>query len=435
MDLTIIESIQSVRTPFFDAVFGFLTDLGEIKGLIILFALLYWLYDKRFAVNFAFSYLVVAVFNSLALKSIFRRPRPLAVSSKYPPYAGYPSSYSFPSGHSAAASTMATYSIAESKKKKWHFVIILCSMVMFCLVIMFSRMYLGVHYLTDVIVGALVGFAISFVLYKFVNIKVGKVFAWLLCILPVYILILLLTTIPSSISAGVSGGMVEMITCMGSVVVSLILGINIEHKFIKYDPQAYKNKWIKLAVGLPILIGYLFFVTYVGGSHLFVAVQYFGYGLIVTCLVPWILSKLKGKNKMISKSEKDTFDLGKSLAKKVKGGEVILLNGDLGCGKTVFAKGFAQGIGIKEPVTSPTFTIVNKYVGKIVMYHFDMYRLEDEEEALAAGLDELIDEKGAVKLIEWSEKVPGLLPQDCIVINMSKIDDQTRSIDIKGINV
>ena len=118
----------------------------------------------------------------------------------------------------------------------------------------------------------------------------------------------------------------------------------------------------------------------------------------------------------------------------MKGGEVILLNGDLGCGKTVFAKGFAEGIGVKEPVTSPTFTIVNKYSGKFTMYHFDMYRLEDEEEAMATGLDELIDEKGAVKLIEWSEKVPNLLPKDCIVVDIKKIDDNTREIEIKGLN-
>ncbi len=136
---------------------------------------------------------------------------------------------------------------------------------------------------------------------------------------------------------------------------------------------------------------------------------------------------------MISKNEKDTFDLGKKIAKKVKGGEVILLNGDLGSGKTVFAKGFAEGLNIKEPVTSPTFTIVNKYIGKKTMYHFDMYRLEDEEEALAAGLDELIDEEDAVKLIEWSEKVLGLLPNKCITIDIEKIDDNTREITIKGL--
>ena len=137
---------------------------------------------------------------------------------------------------------------------------------------------------------------------------------------------------------------------------------------------------------------------------------------------------------MISKSENDTLKLGKKVSKQMKGGEVILLNGDLGCGKTVFAKGFAEGIGVKEPVTSPTFTIVNKYSGKFTMYHFDMYRLEDEEEAMAAGLDELIDEKGAVKLIEWSEKVPNILPKDCIVVDIKKIDDNTREIQIKGLN-
>lgn len=429
MDLKIIEGVQGLRTPFWDGFFSFVTDLGAMSGFIIVFALLYWLYDKKFSLNFAISYCATAVVNSVVLKNIFKRPRPLAVSSKYFPYAGYPASYSFPSGHSASIGAMSGYLLYDINKKrkvsKDNKLLIIAIVVacFLCLQTMFSRMYLGVHYLTDVLTGVIIGYLVSYIFYRYVRINSDKFYMWLLVLFPIY-LVLLIVTNSTKISQ------------MGSLFVSIIVGLNIERFWIKYDCKEYKNFWHKLFIGVPILAGSFALVIFTSSVSKYIdAIEYWGFGIIVTCVVPFILSKLKGKNKMISKSENDTFNLGKRVSKMMKGGEVILLNGDLGCGKTVFAKGFAEGIGIKEPVTSPTFTIVNKYFGKFTMYHFDMYRLEDEEEAMAAGLDELIDEEGAVKLIEWSEKVTNLLPKNCIVVDIKKIDDTSREIEIKGIDL
>lgn len=428
MDLEIIEGLQALRTPFWDSFFSFVTDFGAMLGFVVAFALLYWLYDKKYGLNFAVTYCAVSVVNSVVFKNIFRRPRPLKVSNKYPPYSGYPTSYSFPSGHSASVATIAGYNIYEadkyrkSSKDNRLFIAALVVGIFLCVQTMFSRMYLGVHYLTDVLVGAALGFGISYVFFRFVNIKSMKFYRWLLLAEPVY-LVLLIVLSSSKISV------------MGSLFMSIVAGVNIEDRFIQYDYKKYKNVWIKLLIGVPIIALDFVLVLCTGSVNKYIlALKYWSMGLVITCLVPYILSKLKGRNKMISKSENDTLKLGKKVSKQMKGGEVILLNGDLGCGKTVFAKGFAEGTGVKEPVTSPTFTIVNKYSGKFTMYHFDMYRLEDEEEAMAAGLDELIDEKGAVKLIEWSEKVPNLLPKDCIVVDIKKIDDNTREIQIKGLN-
>ena len=424
MDLGIIEAIQSVRTGFFDVVFNIITAMGDINFFIVVFSFLYWVYNKLFAVNFAINYSLVAVFNSLVLKNIFRRPRPLYASKKYLPYKGYPTSYSFPSGHSAGISAVTSYNVYEAKKDKKAFKILLPISIVICLLIGFSRMYLGVHYLTDVIVGFACGWGISYVIFRFLRLKNERICKWFAIATPVFIPVLIF----------VDSSTVSMI---GSFAVAIIVGIYLENRFVKYDINKYNNKWIKLLIGYGILA-----VTFTGFyfipniSKYVLAAKYLAIGFEVTLLVPFILSKLKGKDMTISKSVEDTEKLAKLIASKMKGGEVILLNGDLGCGKTAFARGFINSFGVKEAITSPTFTIVNKYTSsKGNIYHFDMYRLEDEEEALAAGLDELIDEAGAIKLIEWPEKTAGILPNDVIEINITKIDDNSRSFDIKGIDL
>ena len=131
----------------------------------------------------------------------------------------------------------------------------------------------------------------------------------------------------------------------------------------------------------------------------------------------------------ISKSEKETQNIAYNLAKNFSGGEVLLLNGDLGAGKTAFSKGIAKAMGVEDIVTSPTFTILNEHYGnKLNFYHFDFYRLEDESELKELGFDELIGNKNGICAIEWYEKVPSILPRNAIKIDIKKIDDNTRKI-------
>ena len=132
----------------------------------------------------------------------------------------------------------------------------------------------------------------------------------------------------------------------------------------------------------------------------------------------------------LSKSEQDTIEFASKLCLDFKGGEVILLNGDLGAGKTVFAKGLASGLGNQSVITSPTFTIMNMYKGRLNFYHFDMYRIEDESELVELGFGEYIGANDAVCAIEWSSRVPSLLPSNCITVEITKIDDETRLIKV-----
>ena len=135
----------------------------------------------------------------------------------------------------------------------------------------------------------------------------------------------------------------------------------------------------------------------------------------------------KVKN-FISRSEEDTCSYACKFALGLKGGECIALRGDLGAGKTVFAKGLAKGLGVPDIVTSPTFIIMNVYEGgRLKFYHFDMYRI-DAAQAEFLGFSEIFGEKGAVCLIEWPENVKSMLPANTIEIEIKRIDENTREI-------
>ena len=121
-----------------------------------------------------------------------------------------------------------------------------------------------------------------------------------------------------------------------------------------------------------------------------------------------------------SNSAEDTFALGKQCGEKAAAGQVYCLYGDLGVGKTVFTKGFAAGLGIKEPVSSPTFTILQVYdEGRLPFYHFDVYRIGDIEEMEEIGYDDYFYGNG-ICLIEWANLIEEILPEQIIEITIEK---------------
>ena len=130
--------------------------------------------------------------------------------------------------------------------------------------------------------------------------------------------------------------------------------------------------------------------------------------------------------KFVSHSVQDTYDIAKKIATDLKGGEVILLSGDLGAGKTTFTKGLALALGVQDTVTSPTFTFMKSYEGRLTLYHFDMYRAENEDELYELGLADYLD-MGGVCVIEWN-KFENI--KNPIVINIKAIDEHTREIEI-----
>lgn len=124
--------------------------------------------------------------------------------------------------------------------------------------------------------------------------------------------------------------------------------------------------------------------------------------------------------------------LGKRLSKTLSGGDVLLLTGELGAGKTVLCKGIAKGLGVTAPVTSPTFTIMNEYFGRIKFCHFDAYRLESADEAFGAGLTDFIGNSECVCAVEWWENIPELFKGcNTLKIEIRKVDDNEREVVIE----
>lgn len=130
-------------------------------------------------------------------------------------------------------------------------------------------------------------------------------------------------------------------------------------------------------------------------------------------------------------SPEETEALGQALGQTLKGGEIIAYTGDLGAGKTAFTRGLARGLGITMQVTSPTYTLVNEYSGgRLELFHFDMYRLGSSEELFDIGWDDYLL-RGGVCAVEWSENVADAL-EDAIWVRISRLDDNTRQIEIEG---
>ena len=138
----------------------------------------------------------------------------------------------------------------------------------------------------------------------------------------------------------------------------------------------------------------------------------------------------------VSKTERETFDLGTRVGAALSGGEIILLDGPLGAGKTVLVKGIAHAVGLKEEdVTSPSFTLVNPHQGRLLLYHIDLYRLEAGAAAAhAVDLDEILTDEDAVVIIEWAERLGHYpLPGGVWQVSISGDADSPRNISIAQI--
>lgn len=133
-------------------------------------------------------------------------------------------------------------------------------------------------------------------------------------------------------------------------------------------------------------------------------------------------------------SDKETEAIGEAFGRSVKDGTVVAMYGDLGAGKTAFVRGMARGMGISERVSSPTFTIVNEYLGDRTLIHFDMYRLDSADELFDIGWEDYLS-RGAVCAVEWSENVEEAFYGDEIRLTIEKTSDTSRKITIEGADV
>lgn len=128
----------------------------------------------------------------------------------------------------------------------------------------------------------------------------------------------------------------------------------------------------------------------------------------------------------------ETLALGERIAGELKAGDILLLSGDLGAGKTHFVKGVARGFGVDElHVNSPTFTLIHEYkTGRLPVYHIDAYRLKSEQEAVEIGIEDYLYGDG-ICLVEWPERIAGLLPPGCVTVNIESTGTESRRFSFK----
>ena len=135
-----------------------------------------------------------------------------------------------------------------------------------------------------------------------------------------------------------------------------------------------------------------------------------------------------------TKNYKETILLGERIGRSLKPDDIVALSGCLGAGKTTLIQGIAKGLGVENWVTSPTFTLINEFEGKLNLYHIDLYRIENIDDAEDLAIEEYFT-KGGVTVIEWAEKIDSILPEKTIRIGIKIVSENERSIDIKGIKI
>lgn len=132
----------------------------------------------------------------------------------------------------------------------------------------------------------------------------------------------------------------------------------------------------------------------------------------------------------LTNSPKETEEVAARLSESLKGGEVIAFRGDLGMGKTCFMRGLARGMGYNGDVTSPTFNLINEYIGgRLPIFHFDMYRISGWDELYSSGYFEYLEQNGIVAA-EWSENIEAALPDDTVYVEIERLSEEGRKITI-----
>ncbi|MBO5137199.1 MAG: tRNA (adenosine(37)-N6)-threonylcarbamoyltransferase complex ATPase subunit type 1 TsaE [Spirochaetaceae bacterium] len=133
-----------------------------------------------------------------------------------------------------------------------------------------------------------------------------------------------------------------------------------------------------------------------------------------------------------TQNAEETIQLGKKIGEYLKPGTVIAMEGTLAAGKTTITKGIALALDVKETITSPTFTLISEYQGKMPLYHMDVYRLDSSEDFLNLGVEDMIYDGKGVAIIEWSEKIRSELPANTITIRLESAEDGSRKITIEN---
>ena len=156
-------------------------------------------------------------------------------------------------------------------------------------------------------------------------------------------------------------------------------------------------------------------------------------GLAIISSIEITMNEHTAKMTVISRNPKETFLIGKIIGQTLMGKDVVALVGDLGTGKTCLTQGIARGLGVPDEyqITSPSFTLINEYQGRVMLYHFDLYRISRAREIDDMGYEEYLFGEG-VSVVEWADRVEDILPDDALFVSINYTDEEERNIIISG---
>jgi len=438
-----LQSLASSTLTLIATIFEF---FGQLPFFVLFFALLYLVVNKETGYKFWLTYATGFVVGSLALKNIINRPRPYQAEASLQSMRNAYSS-SMPSATAINVSSNASFIYASLKnnvgKSFLKFVLFLV-LTLIVLGTCLTQLYFANNFLLDVIIGVAIGFVLSLIIIKFVKLSDKTIKNIFLVCFPLLLVSLLFFVKELFTNNFANSAVLEFVGISSSI----LLGTFVDNKRIKYQ---IKNNLIfttfKVAITLIVLVGYNYLCLLLPGIVFFSFLKYFVAGLIVTIILPLLFKKLqkyfyvfsskvdlsKVTSSIVTTSEKSTKKAAQKIYASLKAGDIVLLSGDLGAGKSVLTRGILNCAGINKNITSPTFTLVNKYENnkQQLFYHFDMYRIEDDEEVINIGFDEILDDTTSIKFIEWPEKVETHLPKNCKKITIVKLGKNSRNIIVE----
>ena len=446
--MSVIDFFQTIHCAFLSLI----TQAGDyiisLPFLLFLFAIAYYFCNKNISLKVFLGFYMCYFVCAVLLKNVFNIPRPFVTEPDLSAIKNL-SSYSMPSFALTAIGGLLAWAIYSTCKKTnrlangkksviWQFLLPIILLLFFA----FVKLYTAQNYLLDLIVGFVLGALLFYLAFKLFDKKCIIVLPFL-ALIPIAVLLINYSSL-SQFSQD------QTLFKYCGFFIAASIGIFLEGKLVKHQ---HKNNLftvlLKLFTTIICLWVPITLFEMLSTSNIVAVLEYMVVGLVATIALPALFNLYNKKCYVFAKnvdsssvyfssislSKKQTYGLAKRLDKYISSGDTIVLCGDLGAGKSELVRGYLMYKGVKNKITSPTFTLVNEHFGKDNhFYHFDLYRIEQEDEVKNLDFEEIIDDAYAIKFVEWAEKAPNYLPKTYKKITITKLGKTTRNIVMEQIN-
>ncbi len=441
--MNLIQSIQSLDSPFFNILMEIFCFLFSHMAFVFLFAIFYLLVNKNDAIKLGFCYSLSFIFGGVFLKNVVNSPKPYIKNPEFFAVRNGTNWGSFPSLREMNIAGIAgafILKISRAKNKWWICFPIFIGLIACCCGGVLES-FLAESFLMDLLMGVVFGALIYVLLFHFVKVIPTNAYSLLMLVVPVAILLMYVTEWGNVVGH-------EYVFDACGFMAGLILFSYLENRFIRYK---VKNNLLFSTFKVLIIVTILSVLYWSFSLFAKPMIVRFTLSLsimaVVMLLFPFIFKKLEKYFYCFSKEvnqekivfsrltfgEKGTIRVAKRFAKELSAGDFVVLQGDLGAGKTVFTRAILREKNVKNNITSPTFTILNEYSeGENNFYHFDMYRLNDEEEIDNIGFFDAINDKKGIVFVEWAENIASYIPPHYKKITIVKLGKKARNIILEN---